>query len=268
MALCGNQDGKTASGTIAIASNGAVTGSSTTFTTQARVGDYIVVAGEHYQIVSIASNTSAQVRAGIAGATLTAVTSGTSYALTEKPAFVTTESAGSASGVHGDITKVFGMDTTEMQVEKASGAATPAHAGWVRRTVGTDGRAGRVFYETLVAGGSITGDLEDVVLQDLLIVIGTQPANDESATGDAVTFTVAATTVPSGGTIGYQWQISEDAGATWANVSNTGVYSTATTATLNISDNTGLDGNQYRVKLDATGATTVYSTEVTLTEAA
>ena len=82
MALGGNQDGKTASGTIAIASNGAVTGSSTTFTTQARVGDYIVVAGEHYQIVSIASNTSAQTRAGIAGATLTAVTSGTSYALT------------------------------------------------------------------------------------------------------------------------------------------------------------------------------------------
>jgi hypothetical protein len=267
MALWGNQDGKTASGTIAIASNGAVTGSSTTFTTQARVGDYIVVAGEHYQIVSIASNTSAQTRAGIAGATLTAVTSGTSYALTEKPAFVTTESAGSASGVHGDITKVFGMDTTEMEVEKASGAATPAHAGWVRRTVGTDGRAGRVFYETLVAGGSITGDLEDVVLQDLLITIGTQPVNRSVTAPAATTFVVAATTTPAGGTIGYQWQISSDAGATWGNVSNSGVYSTATTATLNISDTTGLNGKKYRVKLDATGATTVYSTEVTLTVA-
>jgi hypothetical protein len=35
------------------------------------------------------------------------------------------------------------------------------HAGWVRRTVGTGGRAGRVQYETLVAMGSITGDQSD-----------------------------------------------------------------------------------------------------------
>jgi hypothetical protein len=37
------------------------------------------------------------------------------------------------------------------------------HAGWVRRTVGTGGRAGRVQYETLVAMGSITGDQADDV---------------------------------------------------------------------------------------------------------
>jgi hypothetical protein len=36
-----------------------------------------------------------------------------------------------------------------------------AHAGWVLRTVGTGGRAGRVQYETLVASSSITGDAED-----------------------------------------------------------------------------------------------------------
>ena len=35
------------------------------------------------------------------------------------------------------------------------------HAGWVRRTVGTGGRAGRVQYETLVAAGSIAGDQAD-----------------------------------------------------------------------------------------------------------
>lgn len=41
-----------------------------------------------------------------------------------------------------------------------------AHAGWVLRTVGQGGRAGRVQYETLVAMGSLTGDAEDVVLKD------------------------------------------------------------------------------------------------------
>jgi hypothetical protein len=116
MALWGNKDSKTASGTIAIASpGGAVTGSSTSFTTQTRVGDYIRVSGEDYLITAIASNTAATVRAGVPGATLTVVNAGTSYTLSEKPASVTTaESAGSASGVHGDPTKVFGMDTTEV----------------------------------------------------------------------------------------------------------------------------------------------------------
>ena len=36
-----------------------------------------------------------------------------------------------------------------------------AHSGWVKRTVGTGGRAGRVQYETLVAMGSITDDQAD-----------------------------------------------------------------------------------------------------------
>ena len=37
-----------------------------------------------------------------------------------------------------------------------------AHVGWVKKTVGTGGRAGRVHYETLVAASSITGDAEDI----------------------------------------------------------------------------------------------------------
>lgn len=41
-----------------------------------------------------------------------------------------------------------------------------AHAGWVLRTVGTGGRAGRVQYETLVAMSSITGDSDDTVFKD------------------------------------------------------------------------------------------------------
>lgn len=41
------------------------------------------------------------------------------------------------------------------------------HAGWVLRTEGTGGRAGRVQYETLVAMSSITGDAsDDTILPD------------------------------------------------------------------------------------------------------
>ena len=38
--------------------------------------------------------------------------------------------------------------------------------GWVKRTVGTGGRAGRVHYETLVASTTITGDHEDIKFPD------------------------------------------------------------------------------------------------------
>ena len=42
-----------------------------------------------------------------------------------------------------------------------------AHIGWVKRTVGTGGRAGRVQYETLVAASSISGDApSDTVAPD------------------------------------------------------------------------------------------------------
>ena len=114
MSLWGKNDGKTAAGTIAIAANGAVTGSSTAFSTAARVGDYIRSGGEDYLISAIASNTAATVIAGVPGATLTAVGSGASYTLSEKCKFVTTSEATSTNGIHGDPTKVFGVDTTEI----------------------------------------------------------------------------------------------------------------------------------------------------------
>ena len=42
-----------------------------------------------------------------------------------------------------------------------SGEQHVTHSGWVRKTVGTGGRAGRVQYETLVAMGSLSGDQAD-----------------------------------------------------------------------------------------------------------
>jgi hypothetical protein len=166
-----------------------------------------------------------------------------------------------------DKAVTFGVDVAEQAAEDSQNV-NPQHAGWVKRTSYTDAQGNvRTKLETLVAMGSMTSDLEDTVMQDLDIVIGTQPVNRSVTAPAATTFAVVATSVPSGGTLGYQWQISNDAGATWNNVTNGGVYSTATTATLNISNTTGLTGKKYRVKVDATGATTVYSTEVTLTVA-
>jgi|LakMenEpi03Aug12_release.lakeMendotaPanAssembly.Ray.scaffolds.fasta_scaffold00300_60 hypothetical protein len=101
MSLWGNKDSKTASGTIAIDADGVVAGSSTAFTTESRIGDFIRVSNEDYRITDIASDTAATVVAGVVGATLTAVNAGASYTLSEKPKYVS------------DPTKVFGVDATE-----------------------------------------------------------------------------------------------------------------------------------------------------------
>lgn len=83
-----------------------------------------------------------------------------------------------ATGVGGaniDLTVVGSADTGHSLTGETATAASvisgvtrgAAHTGWVLRTVGTGGRAGRVQYETLVAmGGSLSTDVEDVILKD------------------------------------------------------------------------------------------------------
>lgn len=112
MALWGNKDSKSATGTVSIADTGVVTGSSTLFTTEAKVGNYILAGGVDYQIVSITSNTVAKVIMGTNNGNGTVTTaSGASYTLSEKPASVAHESADSFS--MGRSSLVYGVDTTE-----------------------------------------------------------------------------------------------------------------------------------------------------------
>ena len=59
-------------------------------------------------------------------------------------------------------TATLGMGTPGTTV----GGREITHVGWVKKTIGTGGRAGRVFYETLVAASSITGDAEDLATPD------------------------------------------------------------------------------------------------------
>jgi hypothetical protein len=162
----------------------------------------------------------------------------------------------------------YGESADEAQAKRQSGDARAAHAGWVLKTTGAGGRAGRVSYEVLVASGSITGDAEDVTFPDYEIVISTQPSDDTSTTGDPVDLVVVASTVPSGGTLDYYWQVDGGPGSeTWANVADGGVYSGATSDTLSISDNTDLSGNVYRVIINVDGADQVISANATITEA-
>lgn len=136
----GTKDSKTATGTVDIDAAGAVTGTSTLFTSEARVGDFLKEAGgQELIITAIASDTAATV-ASPESATISAVT-GATYALSEKPKSL---AFGDATNVAS--TDVYGVDRVEMTVTNG-----PQHAGWVRRTALSGSHNGRVQYETLVA---------------------------------------------------------------------------------------------------------------------
>lgn len=98
-----------------------------------------------------------------------------------------------------------------------------------------------------------------------LITISGQPPNRSIATGNPTTFTVTAST-NDGGSLSYQWQVSTNGGTSYSNVTNAGVYTGATTATLSISNVAGLNTYRYRVLVSSTGgAATATSSHGVLT---
>ena len=105
---------------------------------------YIIKSGTSNRL-SLAT-TKARANSGIKIA-LTAVGVGTSHTLI---------------GQTPTATATLGMGTPSV----TTGASEVSHIGWVKKTIGTGGRAGRVFYETLVAASSITGDAEDLATPD------------------------------------------------------------------------------------------------------
>jgi len=89
--------------------------------------------------------------------------------------------------------------------------------------------------------------------------ITTQPTNRVVCTGSNTSFTVAAT-----GTNTYQWQVNTGSGYT--NIANGGVYSNATTTTLNITGAVvGMNGYIYRCVVRTSGGCCTNSTGATLT---
>jgi hypothetical protein len=205
MALWGNRDSKSASGTIAIATNGAVTGSSTLFTTQAKIGNTIRAGGRDYVITAIASNTAATVESGTNGGAITAVTAGASYTLSEKPVFVSQSESSSTSGVHGDASKIFGVDTISngenydsagRVVEVGVALAGTGYLEVPNVTITGGGGSGAAATAT-ISGGSVTvitltnngGSYENVPSVFVDVPRRTIPTSGVNTTTEVITYT-------------------------------------------------------------------------------
>lgn len=114
----GKADAKTATGTVAITTGGAVTGTTTSFTTQAAVGDFLRVGSQEFIIITITNNTTATVINANPQTPLTTVNAGASYTLSEKPTSL-------ASDSNILSTSVFGVDSTEI----STGGDNVVHVG-------------------------------------------------------------------------------------------------------------------------------------------
>ena len=88
--------------------------------------------------------------------------------------------------------------------------------------------------------------------------ITTEPASVFNLSGYKADFSITAT----GTTLSYQWQ-SNVSGA-YENLSNGGIYSNVTTATLNISNVTGLNNTNY-ICIVSNGSCSISSTPAILT---
>ena len=168
----------------------------------------------------------------------------------------------SAKGAGNVVVGQFLANTAEIQAANALNRGHAPHAGWVLRHEGRGLKAGRVWYETLVAMGSAKSDAsDDTYFPDYAILIGTQPTSNSSATAGNLTFTVAASSVPTGAALSYQWQVNNGG---WVNISYAaGQYFNPTTLTLT-ANNITANGNVFRVAVSTTGANTVYSSNATI----
>lgn len=152
----------------------------------------------------------------------------------------------------------FAVDANEI----AAGGGKVAHTGWIVRTVGSGGRAGRVMTEVLVAGGITSDGSDDAVLPDYTLRITTQPSGNTANTTDSeeATFRVVAASTPAGASLTYAWTYANgDAIATDANVGVT------TAANLVINSAVQTTNASFKVTVSATGAANVVSSNATLT---
>ena len=163
-----------------------------------------------------------------------------------------------------------GVTVGQYGVDSNETASNPAitHTGWNLRTEGSGGRAGRVFYETLVAGGIGTDASDDTVLPDAVLTILTDPSNvsGNATANQSVTFTTSVSVVPPTATPTYLWYFSV-VNATSGFVTTVGntAFTNQTTATLTANSKTLNTNTWVRTVVSATGGVSVNTAVAKLT---
>jgi hypothetical protein len=172
--------------------------------------------------------------------------------------------------IAGATVGVFAVDENE-----ASVAGTPG-TGWVLRTEGSGGRAGRVTQEVLTIVSAFRSDgSDDAVYADASITLSSQPISRtlvaNTANANSTTFSVTVGAVqPTNATVTYQWSYNTaDGSVGWTALNNGSgqiantTFSGNTSATLTVTP-ADTTANTYVFRVVAT-ATPPSGTAVTAT---
>jgi hypothetical protein len=105
-------------------------------------------------------------------------------------------------------------------------------------------------------GSAQSDGADDTYFPDYAIILSSNASSSSTNTAGNIAFTVSATSIPTGATLQYFWQVNNGG---WANVGNTaGQYFNNTSPTFT-ANNVTANGNVFRVMVMTTGANTVYS---------
>jgi len=178
-----------------------------------------------------------------------------------------------AAPTSANVAKLFGNTTADVYttnqtiglfaVDSQESTATHAsHGGWVLKTTGSGGRAGRVQNEVLVALSTVNSDSDGQVYANVSITLtgpdGATVASNTSNTNVAVFSVSTALVGNTAATLSYQWQVNSNTGSLgWTNVANNTPtatrYSGGTSATLQVIPYNAT-ANQYVVRAIVTAA--------------
>ncbi|MES2388976.1 MAG: LamG-like jellyroll fold domain-containing protein, partial [Bacteroidota bacterium] len=184
--------------------------------------------------------------------------SSTTYTVT-----VTNAAGCSASGA--DVVTVSNAAVTPTGTQSACGslvlsATGPAPWNWSNGantqtiTVTSDGT-----YSYTTSGGCISNAVAVTISSTPAVTA--QPSGTAICTGGSAGFSATATGSP----LSWQWQVSTDNGSTYSDISNTGIYTNATTSTLSLTGaTTAVTGYKYRARV-LNDCQTVYCNAAALT---
>ena len=261
MAILGKIDAATFANTVAVTQNDATVTKNAADSVD--VGDILVLDGVSYLVKEVTSTTAIELHKGYVAATDATLAGAVRRTAPKAVADYVIKGGDSLPG------ELIFADSTEagLATNKLRGIWGPGW--WLYKTYDVEGETrhkAECLAHMSVASATSGDNTDDRIAADAIavITIGTQPANASVTAPATADFTVAATVSTGSGTLEYQWQLSTDAGDTFADISSANA-ATFTTAATTAGDG-GENGYQYRVKVTTdSGATEVVSSAATLT---
>ena len=175
----------------------------------------------------------------------------------------------------GSVTEtIVFVDETEAALDENKSRGITAPGWWAYRTYTDASGNTRHKANHLMVLSDAESNANETLADDTIaadasstITISAQPA-DRTGIADGGNTTFAVTAAVTSGSLVYQWQRQTATGTRWTNITNAGVFSGATSATLTLTAaaKADLDGYKFRVKLTSDeGAEEVISDSASLT---